>query len=360
MPFAFDPNACLALFAHEYLCGHRDRGRPFSLKRLGLTFHRLKDCLCLGFPWQVLLPVHGDTLPYLLRDSCPYLANEHKLPGLAAAGLNARVTGVDEAAPFFPPGADNLWHWMTESLPQLLALEEAGYDGLYIVPEGSRVVDESLALLGIDPGRLLRSGGAYRVRRLVVPPRLSGFSLAENMPLTAFLRQRLLEAAGTVPGGGRWYVRRVGTRRIANEEDLLPVLDDFGFTAMVPEELPLKEQLRAMTGADCSLMAHGANCSLVLMQRPGSVFVELFGNRYVSYNNMHAVRLLRLRYHALAEDLDPSSCADPAQPVGAYLAAGSRADITVDPLHARIVLETALAPARKAGYHQPRNTAETV
>ncbi len=343
MPFAFDPKAAVPLFANEYCALHPERARPFALKHLNLTFHVISDCLCLGSSQQAFLPAHGGALPYILKDSCPYLANEHGLPGIAAGALPGGVVELDEAAPFFPPGAQNLWHWVAESLPKLLALEQTGYNGPYILPQDSRVAEETLDLIGIAPERRLRAGGVYRVRRLLVPPRLSGFTLADNMPLTAFLRQSLLDAVGGLPGGKRCYVRRVGTRVIANEEDLLPVLADFGFETMVPEELSLKEQLRYMTNADCSLMPHGANATLTLLQKPGSVFIELFGNRYVSYNNMHAVRLLGLRYHAAVEDLDLSSCRDPLMPVGAYLEEGARADIIVDPLHVRILLETALA-----------------
>ncbi len=345
MPFAFDPKTCSLLFAREYRALHPDRGRPFNLRHLNLTFHILSDCLCLGPHWQTLLPVQGDALPFIFKESCPYLANERHLPDIAAKALgkaDGPLVTLDEAAPFFPPGSDNLWHWMTESLPKLLALEQAGFDGCYLVPAGSRVAEESLALLGIDPARLVSAEGIYRVRRLFVPPRLTGFELADNMPLAGLLRGRLLDAAGSLSGGKRCYVRRVNSRCLVNEEDLLPVLDDFGFERMTPEDLSLAAQLRYMTNADASLMAHGANCALTLLQKPGSVFVELFGNRYVSYNNLHAVRLLGLRYHALVEDLDLSSCRDPLTPVGAYLEEGLRADITVDPLHVRILLESAL------------------
>lgn len=342
MPFVFDSKHCTLLFAPDYCGVYRDRARPFSLHHLGLTFYLVSDCLVAGSAWQALLPVHGDMLPFIFKESCPYLANEHELPGIAAAALAGAAVDVDEAAPFFPAGADNLWHWLTESLPKLLALEEAGYGGQYIVPANAPVVDETLSMLGIKKSKLLPAGCLYRVRRLCLPPRLSGFTMADNMPLSGLLRQRLIDAVGVLPGGKRCYVRRIGSRKVSNEEDVLAVLSDFGFESMVPEELPLKEQLRHMTNVEASVMAHGANSSLALMQKADSLFIELFGNRYVSYNNLHAVRLLGLRYHALVEDLDRSSCQDPSQPVGTYLEQGTKADIIVDPLHLRILLEAAL------------------
>ncbi len=345
MPFTFDPAACVPCFAPEYLSRYPLRGRSFTLKRLGLSFHGLSDCLYLGAGSQVLLPVEaGNTLPFLFLESCAYLSNERHLPAIAAKCLTSLETPaeMEEAVPLFPQGADNLWHWMTESLPKLLALEKTGYQGAYIVPF-SPAATQTLEFLGIPAGRLLPGNGAYRVRRLILPQRLSGFSLPENMPLTDLLRQELLNAVGpSLPGAKCCYVRRTGTRKISNEDELLAVLRDFDFETMTPEELSLKEQLRYMTNAACSVMAHGANSTLTLLQPSQSVCVEFFGNRYVSYNNLHAVRLLKLRYHAVVEDLELASCPANNPDLFSHLRDGPLADITIDPVHVRILLENAL------------------
>ena len=342
MEFYFADSAPLA-FAPEYLSLFKDRGRAFNIRKLELTFHFIKNCLCISAPTQVIAPVHdGGQIPCIFLESCPYLANESGLAADLRKNLEAPLVHLDEAAPFYPPGARNLWHWTTESLPKLLALEDSGYTGPYIVPHNCKVVDESLAMHGIAAERIYYSNASYRVDRLLLPPRLSGFSLADNMLLSGFLRERILAAAGELSGAKRCYVRRVGVRRIANEEDILPLLEEFGFEIMTPEDLPLKEQYRYMSNAECSIMAHGANSTLTLAQPAQSTAIECFSNRYVSYNNLHAVRLLKLRYHALVEDLDASCAPNPAQSTDEYFAAGPKADIIVDPLHLRILLENAL------------------
>lgn len=333
-------------FAPEYLHVFKGRGRAFNLRKLGLVFHLMQDCICASASSQVIAPAHKDgTLPCIFLESCPYQANEASLvDDLCEVFAKARsFVELDEAAPFYPPGARNLWHWTTESLPKLLALEDSGYTGLYIVPHNCKLVDESLAMHGIPAARIRYSDTSYFVRRLMLPPRLSGFSLADNLPLTAFLREKILDAVGgAMPGAKRLYVRRIGTRRIVNEEDILPVLAEFGFESMVPEELPLAEQYRRMTNAKCTVMAHGANSTLTLLQPPGATAIELFSNRYISYNNLHAVRLLRLRYHALVEDLDISCAPRPSRSTDEYFAEALKRDVTVDPLHLRILLESAL------------------
>ncbi len=336
-------------FAPEYLHVFADRGRPFNLRKLGLTFHLIKDCAVLSAPSQVIVPVHdGEQVPCIFLESCPYLANEASLAVDLRKTLHKPLIRLAEAAPFYPQGARNLWHWTTESLPKLLALEDNGYTGPYIVPGGCGMVDESLAMHGIAQERIYYNDASYFVERLMLPPRLSGFTLAENLPLAAFLRERILADAGSLPGAKRCYVRRIGARRIVNEEDILPILDEFGFERMIPEELSLREQYQYMTNVECSVMAHGANSTLTLAQRPESVCIEMFSNRYVSYNNLHAVRLLNLRYHSLVEDLGIFCAPSPAQSTDDYFAAGLKANLTVDPLHLRILLETALGP-RQSG-----------
>ena len=347
MSFTFDEHSAGLVWAREYLAHGRSRGKELPFKHLGLSCYLLRDILCFGQRFQAVAPLASSgRILCLFRESCPYPANEHQLAGVVKDYLDAPVVELETAVPLYPQGAANLWHWTLESLPKLLALESSEYTGSYIIPayaDAESVIMRSLRMFGIDQRRLFLSGPTYRVKLMVLPQRLNGFTLAENMPLTAFLRQRLLEAVGSLEGSKRLYVRRIGKRRILNEDDIMPVLNDFGLEVMVPEDLDPAEQWRRMTNVDCSVMAHGANSPLTLLQKPGSAAVELFGNRYVSYNNLHSVRLLRLRYYPLVEDLEPASYPGERAPVSDFLREGMNADILVDPVHLRIALESLLS-----------------
>ena len=340
MTFALDARLSDAA---EYLHAFPARGRIWG-EDLGLRFASLTDCLCLGRSSQVILPVHGRVLPVAFKEAGPYLSSQATLPAQAATALaeDGPFVEFDEAAPFFPPGADNFWHWTTESLPKLLLMERLGYTGPYIVPPHSPMVQESLDVHGIAPERRLPCGPKYRVKNLLLPPRLSGFLLPENLPLCAFLREQILQRVGTLPGERRVYVRRIGRRRILNEPRFLELLDEFGFETMTPEDLTLAEQWRAMTNCACTIMPHGANNTLTLTQPPGSAFIEFFSNRYINYSAMQSVRLLKLRYLPLVEELDLSWYPDKATSVHDHLAGGIPADITVHLIHLRMHLEAML------------------
>lgn len=344
MAYTFEPSKADRVFAADYLNVFGARGRPFNLKRLGIVFYILGDCLYCGDAFQVLLPAHDEKLPLIFKESCHYLANEFNLAAQAALCLQKYpdIIDVDEAAPFYPPSSENLWHWAAESLPRVLALESVGYKGKYIVNTASPVVMQCMDMFGIAASRLLPGQGCYRIKNLMLPQRLSGFSLSELMPLAEFTRESIIRAVGCLEGDKRVYVKRVGRRKPVNEDEVLAALQDFGFETMVPETLSLAEQFRYMTNVACSVMAHGANSTLTWLQKPRSGVIEFFSNRYVSYNNLHAVRLLRLNYHALIEDMDVSRVPLGKMTFEEFMWGGYTADMLVDTMHMRILLESML------------------
>jgi hypothetical protein len=62
-------------------------------------------------------------------------------------------------------GANNIYHWFNDILPQLIRAEGMDYLGKYIIPEGPPYVEESLRLLNIPEERLHRfSSGVLAVQ----------------------------------------------------------------------------------------------------------------------------------------------------------------------------------------------------
>lgn len=349
MDYSFAQEACAIISAAEYLRHFPRRGKTVHLPHLAYEIYGISDCLCLGEKSQAVAPLHNDSLSLAFRDAVPFPANDVRLPEIIRAALDSSPAqrDLDEAVPMFPPGSGNFWHFTLECLTKILALESIGYGGPYIVPvsalSGDGFIAQSLALFDIGKERLLPSGPAYRIRRLLLPQRLNGFDLAENMALAGFLRDKLLEAVGTEAGSRRMYIRRVGRRKIRNEDALQKILAEYDFESMVPEELDVAAQWRSMTNVECSVMAHGANTTLTLLQKPRSGFVEFFSNNYISYTNMHATRLLRLRYVPLVEEMEISSYPNDRTPLEDFLAQGYFADISINPLQVRVLLESLLS-----------------
>ena len=203
--FFINPKDCQKIYANEYLKSFPNRGKLFAPKQMDLSFYNINNCLVLSSPSQVIAPLHKMTLPIVFKESGPYLSSEEALPTNAEIALNTtkEIIDIPTAAPFFPPGADNFWHWTLESLPKLLLLEDIGYDGPYIIFGDSPVVQESLDMFKIDKKRRLKAGPIYRVENLILPPQLSGFILPENLQLVAFLREKILGVTGFLDGSKR-------------------------------------------------------------------------------------------------------------------------------------------------------------
>ena len=150
------------------------------------------------------------------------LPKPERLPGASA------VLATSESAGFF--------HWMTDALPRLEILQRAGsipwhrIDHL-LIGEGCRAIRESLRLLGFDDSKhvVTRRDTHFACDSLIVP---SFHGAPGNVPPWAieFLRKQFLSRPPLPSSKRRIYVSRsrASGRRIANEEEILPILGQPG------------------------------------------------------------------------------------------------------------------------------------
>ncbi|MBQ1332454.1 MAG: glycosyltransferase family 61 protein [Lachnospiraceae bacterium] len=208
--------------------------------------------------------------------------------------------------------SDNYWHFTFEVMDQIEILEEAGFTGTYILPPVPFAAPLA-ELFGLAPERILWTdamdhAGAYRFERVHFLKN-RGASQKSSAPVLRRMADRILRrldekdaaagAAHTDPRTGgpypkRVYVKRIGTRRLLGADELL---DEYGFTTIIPEELSVEEQIRYFREADVILYAHGANAANSIYMRPGAVVVEVFPR--VLYNPSTADALLAGGIHWL-------------------------------------------------------------
>lgn len=182
--------------------------------------------------------------------------------------------------------ATNYWHFTFEILDQIGAMETAGFTGTYVLLK-SDFAPELLDLLGIGPERILwvddlDTSAAYRFERLRFI-RLFDYLFHGNRMAVPLLRcARIIEKKIDAERDyteypKRLFVKRIGTRRLVGADQ---VLSDYGFTTIVPEELSVREQIAHFRAADIVITPHGANSTNCLYMRPGSVFIEIFGQQW--------------------------------------------------------------------------------
>ncbi|MDR2800723.1 MAG: glycosyltransferase family 61 protein [Desulfovibrio sp.] len=296
------------------------RSVPERVSRVSSPLSRLplyvvRDIFSLGRPSQAfcLRDPEQDRF-YLLQESWGYDIESFLLATVKSLrNATDGVCGVlAEAAPLCFVWAGNFWHWIFEGLARVAVLESQGFRGAYIVPP-SDIATETMDILRIPRRRIILGTQPYFIKKLYVsahmPP--DKFTPGTMEALTA-LRNFLHPRIPRLPAKKRCYIKRIYTRKIQNESEVIAMLDPMGFEVMVPEEQPgIFSQLVYMSNVECSVMPHGANCALAFAQPPGSHFFELFGRGYVNHCNGPMAEVAGLHSHQLVEKSAEPMAFDP-------------------------------------------------
>ncbi|MBC2601094.1 glycosyltransferase family 61 protein [Puniceicoccus vermicola] len=176
----------------------------------------------------------------------------------------------------------NYFHWLTEALPRLRLLEiaEGGIDRIdsFVVNQGASFIGESLDLLGVPLSRRIDTDWNTHLKadELLVPS-LPGVTLNPPRWACSFLQERMLPHGAPSGKGPRIYIRRGQTNRrfVRNEEEILAVLEDFGFVSVDPGEFDLKEQIAIFRDAEVIVGSHGAALANLLWCGSGTKVLEL-------------------------------------------------------------------------------------
>ena len=163
----------------------------------------------------------------------------------------------------------NFWHWMADCLPQLLTLEKY-MNGerltLLMSQDLGGFQRETLALMlpQTMSVEFVPSHTWIRTDRFILPSYLSG-RCNGYLPVDYYgeIRRRITRGLGlpeTVKPELRIYLSRAGAkrRRVANEEAIIQSLSRYGFTAVRPETMSIREQVSLFQRAEVIVGPHGA------------------------------------------------------------------------------------------------------
>lgn len=177
--------------------------------------------------------------------------------------------------------SENHFHWLVDALSRasLLPLEDERDTPVIVPPTLTGAQRESLAMIGLDPGRLVPFDHPHlQVDELVLP----SFAGQPGYPApwaARWLRDRL--APPEAPAGRRLWVSRAGVTRgrVANEAAVLHLLAGYGFEPLQPEKHSLVEQLERFGSAELIVGPHGAALSNMCAARDATV-IELQSERW--------------------------------------------------------------------------------
>lgn len=204
------------------------------------------------------------------------------------------------------PWSNGFWHWMMEFLDKVIMAEAAGFTGQYIVLQGqSKFILNSLEMLGVKQERILSYdiNKTVLITRLFVPERVVASCDEKYLFLLNRLRTKLLNGISIQNNNlKRIYISRKNAkngRRIVNETELLEILKEYNFEAVIMEQKSLKDQIELMANSDWLIGGSGAGIVHCLFMPESSYLIELFSPDYINPCMLSAVKLLKHNYFTI-------------------------------------------------------------
>ncbi|WP_031554558.1 glycosyltransferase family 61 protein [Parvularcula oceani] len=220
-----------------------------------------------------------------------------------AASARGRPRTLDRAVWVTERVYGNYSHWLAAHLPKLLMLRREGrLDGLILPKRLSAVAEETLRRLGIPPDDTPR----FDEERPLVVGELT-------VPVTDRFRPSLLRplraalAGENARGRRRLYVSRAKARgrKLANEDEIWPMLEARGFERVFLEEHGFAGQLDMMSDAQVIAAPHGAGLTNMILAPEGTAVIEIADLAFPNPN-----------FYALACAMGHAYDLVPAQPAG--------------------------------------------
>ena len=209
-------------------------------------------------------------------------------------------------------GAHCYYHWMLDILPKLGVLEKAGIklgeiDNLLVRQADRAFQKDTLMHFGFDGNRIVETKDNNRLlcEKVIIVDIQNGINMKMNRFLPAWLKHSYPAPAEASAERIKLYVSRPkGVRRgVANEDELLPILERYGYTVSAMEGLSVSEQAALMAKADVLVSPHGGALSNMVFCKPGIDVIELYGRHVYPYYNGLA-QLCGHNYHAILENMD--------------------------------------------------------
>jgi capsular polysaccharide biosynthesis protein len=189
----------------------------------------------------------------------------------------------------------NYSHWLTAHLPKLLLLKSRDMlDDVLLPPDRPAFVDDSMRAVGIEPEQF----ATFDPSR---PLRVAELTVLETDRFRPELLRSVREAVVNKAERQPWrrlYVSRAkaSRRRLLNEDELWPLLEQAGFERVFLEDHPFDAQVRLMQEAAVVVAPHGAGLTNVMFCAPGTGVVEIADLSFPNPNFYAVASAAGLRY----------------------------------------------------------------
>jgi len=184
--------------------------------------------------------------------------------------------------------ADCYYHWLFDVIVRLHLLEKAGISYKNIVlntTSNAGFQQEYLNLLGINRNTVINCQNFMHLQadRLIVPS-LVGYKGDVPKWASDYLRCRLLGYANRLYGFERIYVSRRNARhrKLVNEDQVVNILQQYGFKTVFPEDMSVVDQISLFSSAEVIITPHGSALANLAFATPSAKVIELFAPNYIN------------------------------------------------------------------------------
>ena len=138
---------------------------------------------------------------------------------------------------------------------------------------------EYFALLGVKNFLIINNTTQYSIKELIMPTRAGNPFYLQPTPLkegVKWLRDAALKES-SMDLGERLYISRAKAnyRKVANEQELYPVLEKYGFQIIYFEDYSLADQISICQHAKVLMGLHGAGLVNMAFLPPGGKVIEI-------------------------------------------------------------------------------------
>jgi len=199
--------------------------------------------------------------------------------------LNLSLSGLE----------NNYYHFNTEFLGRWFLFKESGIEVDWVIFPQNKLFQHQFAnFLGLDPKKIITENGlTIQADVLVVPQLINNWRFHQYRGYNHFIKlwapswlkqyyNTILRSEIRNSTTGKIYISRYKTsyRKVLNEQELVSLLEKYGFQILVLEDFSIEEQISLFRQAQVIVAAHGAGLSNISFCSKKVKILELYSQHY--------------------------------------------------------------------------------
>jgi hypothetical protein len=203
-------------------------------------------------------------------------------------------------------GLDNYFHWLFDVLPRFHLLKVSGLFqrvNWFIIPSYNLPYQlETLNTLGISQSQIIDGSKVNHIEADTIIASSSHRNAGQMEKWVCdFLRESFVDTLrpNEKKYPSHFYITRNDSRsrNVINENELIALLDRFGFTTLSLSGLSFEEQVRLFNNAEVIVSPHGAGLANLVFCKEGTKIIEIFSKGWVGTMYYDLAQKLGLEYH---------------------------------------------------------------